>query len=234
MLPGDSSAISPSSQREFATAYHGSAREDILSLVPATVRRVLDVGCGSGQLGAAVKQRTGAEVAGIEINEAAAVAAAAVLDHVVCGSIEDGTVLAQLRPPYDCIIFGDVLEHLVDPWQALKLFAGYLAADGVVVASLPNVGHASLIGGLLRGRWEYQDRGLLDRTHLRFFTRRSIIGLFDQAGLVIQQWERNYRFYENSRRHLRLARWLGRGPLRELFTFQYRVVAVKREKAGRS
>jgi 2-polyprenyl-3-methyl-5-hydroxy-6-metoxy-1,4-benzoquinol methylase len=229
MSANDKSYRSPSSQRPFAEAYHGSVRNDLLELVPSKAQRVLDVGCGSGQLGAAVKQRTGAQVVGIEINEQAAATAASVLDQVICGSIEEESAWQKLEESFDCIIFGDVLEHLVNPWQALNRFAGCLTADGLIIASLPNVGHITIVLGLLRGRWEYQERGLLDRTHLRFFTRRSIRTLFAQAGMEIQRWERNYRFYEDSRRHLRLARWLARGPLRDLFTFQYRVVAAKRK-----
>jgi 2-polyprenyl-3-methyl-5-hydroxy-6-metoxy-1,4-benzoquinol methylase len=234
MLQKDSSYHSPSSERPYAEAYHGSVRRDLLDLVPLKAKRVLDVGCGSGQLGAAVKQRSGAQIVGIEINEQATRAAAAVLDQVICGSIEDETTWQKLEGPFDCIIFGDVLEHLLDPWQALARFADCLTADGVVIASLPNIGHVSIIWGLLRGRWEYQERGLLDRTHLRFFTRRSIHSLFETAGMVIARWERNYRLYEDSRRHLRLVRGLARGPLKDLFTFQYRVVATKSKASSHS
>ena len=206
--------------------YYKSARADILLLVPKEARRVLDVGCGAGQLGQALKEQGVKEVVGIELDQEAAHIAATVLDQVICGPVES-VVLEELGPPYDCIIFGDILEHLVDPWATLRRFATLLTPDGRIVASLPNVAHWSVVAGLLRGRWEYQDRGLLDRTHLRFFTRRSIAALFAQVGLVIERWEHNYRLRESDRRYARLACGLARGPLRDLLTFQYLVVARK-------
>jgi 2-polyprenyl-3-methyl-5-hydroxy-6-metoxy-1,4-benzoquinol methylase len=215
-----------SSRSHPVSIYYKSARPDILPLVPTEARRVLEVGCGVGQLGQALKEQ-GKEVVGIELNQDAARIAAAVLDRVICAPVES-VALDELDPPYDCVIFGDILEHLVDPWTTLRRFATLLASEGRIVASLPNVGHWSVIAGLLRGRWEYRDRGLLDRTHLRFFTWRSIVALFIQADLVIERWERNYRLREADRRYARLARGLARGPLRDVLTFQYLVVARKR------
>jgi len=216
-----------SSDSPVIPVYYRSTREDLLSLVPIEARRVLDVGCGAGQLGQALKEQVNREVMGIELDQEAAHIAATVLDQVICAPVES-VALEELGPPYDCIIFGDILEHLVDPWATLRRFATLLTPDGRIVASLPNVAHWSVVAGLLRGRWEYQDRGLLDRTHLRFFTRRSVTALFAQAGLVIERWERNYRLRESDRRYARMARGLARGPLRDLFTFQYLVVARKR------
>lgn len=218
MKPKDSLAV---------PVYYKSARADILPLVPVKAQRVLDVGCGAGQLGQALKEQVNREVAGIELDQEAACIAATVLDQVICAPVES-VVLEELGPPYDCIIFGDILEHLVDPWVTLRRFTMLLTPEGRIVASLPNVAHWSIVAGLLRGRWEYRDRGLLDRTHLRFFTRRSVTALFVQAGLVIERWERNYRLRESDRRYARLARGLARGPLRDLLTFQYLVVARKR------
>lgn len=210
-----------------SSVYYKSARQDLLSLVPLEAQRVLDVGCGAGRLGEALKRRGNSEVIGIELNQEAAHIAATVLDQVICAPLET-VVLEELGPPYDCIVFADILEHLVDPWATLRRFTALLTPEGRIVASLPNVVYWSIIAGLLRGQWEYQDRGLLDRTHLRFFTRRSITELFTQADLVIERWERNYRLCEADRRYARLARWLARGPLRDLLTFQYLVVARKR------
>ena len=207
-----------------APVYYSSTREDLLTLVPANARRVLDVGCGAGQLGRGLKEQCAREVVGIELDRSAAQIAAGVLDRVICTAVESIPV-KELDPPYDCIIFGDVLEHLVDPWATLSRLATILTSDGSIVASLPNVAHWSVIAGLLKGRWEYQDRGVLDRTHLRFFTRRSIVDLFAQAGLIIEQWGRNYRLFEADKRYARLARLLAKSVLRDLLTFQYVVVA---------
>jgi len=206
--------------------YYKSTRRDLLPLVPPAAQRVLDVGCGTGRLGEALKRRAKREVVGIELNEEAARAAGKVLDRVICAPVES-VVAEELDPPYDCIIFGDILEHLVVPWAILSRFAHFLTPQGRVVASVPNVAYWSIIAGLIRGRWEYQERGLLDRTHLRFFTRRSLVDLFTQADLVIERLERSYRLREADRRWARLARWLGRGPLRDLLTYQFLVVARK-------
>jgi len=206
--------------------YYKSTRQDLLPLVPPAAQRVLDVGCGTGRLGEALKKRANREVVGIELNEEAARAAGAVLDRVICAPVES-VVDEELDPPYDCIIFGDILEHLVAPWAILRRFTDFLSPQGRIVASVPNVAHWSVITGLIRGRREYQERGLLDRAHLRFFTRRSLVDLFAQADLVIERWERNYRLRETDRRWPRLARWLGRGLLRDLLTYQFLVVARK-------
>jgi 2-polyprenyl-3-methyl-5-hydroxy-6-metoxy-1,4-benzoquinol methylase len=135
--------------------------------------------------------------------------------------------LEEIGPPatFDCIIFGDILEHLLDPWETLRRYRTLLDPAGVVIASIPNIGHISVILNLIRGRWEYGERGLLDSTHLRFFTRRSMIELFQKADLEIVRWAANYRLGEVNRRHTRLATRLAKGPLAALLTYQYLVVA---------
>lgn len=216
--------------RSGAHTYFTGVRVDLMELVPTQATRILDVGCGAGRLGEALKKARTTEppryVAGIKLHEGATIAAASVLDKVLATSVENVN-LDELGPPasYDCIIFGDILEHLLDPWEAVRRFRTLLAADGVMVASIPNVGHWTVIAGLIAGRWEYRDRGLLDRTHVRFFTARSIPKLFADADMTIVRWERNYRLMESQRRHQRLANMLARGPLRELLTFQHRIVA---------
>jgi 2-polyprenyl-3-methyl-5-hydroxy-6-metoxy-1,4-benzoquinol methylase len=210
--------------------YFGSVRTDILALVPVDATRILDVGCGMGRLGQALKAERGRFVAGIELHAASAAMAAGVLDQVICASVSD-VRLDELGQPasYDCIIFGDILEHLLEPWETLRRFAALLTPSGVVVASIPNIGHVSIIWGLLRGRWEYGERGLLDRTHLRFFTYRSIHALVQQAGMEIVRCKPNFRLVERDRRYARVARLLGKGPLKSLFAYQYVIVARRRE-----
>ena len=209
----------------FNPSYVGP-REDILRLVPAGVSRVLDVGCSVGTLGLALRER-GARVTGVEIDPRMGAAARQRLDEVHIGSVEDEALFEGLgESTFDCIIFADLLEHLIDPWSALERFAERLAPDGVVVASLPNIRHYTTIRTLLfQGYWPYRDRGIHDRTHLRFFTLRNIRELFDSSGLTIRKLDRNYRIIERPHRLNRLAPLLGLPLLRELFAFQYLVQA---------
>lgn len=168
--------------------YYRLPRQEVAALVPASAKRVLDVGCGAGALGHHLKQRQPCWVSGIEVVPGVAEQARGVLDEVLVGDVES---LVE-RPPrerFDCIVCADVLEHLREPGRVLRaLREGWLAPDGVVVASIPNVRHWSVIRQLLEGRWDYADAGLLDRTHLRFFTRTTLYFLFAEAGFHILEW----------------------------------------------
>ncbi len=159
-------------------------REDLAALVPPS-KRVLDVGCACGGLGLTLKNNGVPFVAGIEFDSMAAIDAQTVLDQVWVG---DAATIPLPYPPewFDAILFADVLEHLADPLAALHHLLPYLRDDGSVVASIPNVGHAGVLYDLVQGAWTYQDAGVLDRTHLRFFTLLEIARLFEQAGLLIE------------------------------------------------
>jgi 2-polyprenyl-3-methyl-5-hydroxy-6-metoxy-1,4-benzoquinol methylase len=148
--------------------------------------RILDVGCASGPFGAALRQ-AGHEVWGIEKSSQAAVARDH-LDHLFLGTVEEFLRSGEATPEsFDVISFIDVLEHLVGPSSVLRDCAGLLRRDGAIVASLPNVAHMAVRVMLLEGRWEYADLGILDRTHLRFFTRRSILDMMADAGLTVHE-----------------------------------------------
>ena len=166
--------------------YFGHARPEVLALIPETARAVLDIGCGAGRLGEAIKGRQPAEVVGIELNEAAATAARRRLDQVFVGDVE---VLDLPLPPgrFDAIVCGDILEHLRDPDRLLLKARAWLAPGGSLIASIPNVRHHSVVRSVLEGNWTYESAGLLDRTHLRFFTRREIEKLFFRAGFAIDE-----------------------------------------------
>ena len=114
------------------------------------------------------------------------------LDRVVTADVErDGFPFAPAS--FDALIFADVLEHLLDPWRVLREAVEVLAEDGVVVASIPNVQNLDVLRRLLRGRWDYRERGILDFGHLRFFTLHGIRGLFAQAGLTMEHIGHRYR-----------------------------------------
>jgi GT2 family glycosyltransferase/tetratricopeptide (TPR) repeat protein/2-polyprenyl-3-methyl-5-hydroxy-6-metoxy-1,4-benzoquinol methylase len=166
--------------------YYGHARPEVVALIPETARTVLDVGCGAGRLGEALKARQQVQVVGIELNEAAAAAARQRLDQVFTGDVER---LELPLPPdgFDAIVCADILEHLRDPDRMLRQALAWLAPDGRLVASIPNVRHHSVIRSLLEGNWTYESAGLLDRDHVRFFTRREIEKLFFRAGFTIEE-----------------------------------------------
>ena len=173
------------------TGYYASERRDLLALVPRGVKRVLDVGCGEGNTGRALKaERSGIVVEGIEKEERVARIAAAHLDEVQCIDLDADTF--TFAEPFDCIICGDVIEHLKDPDAVLRQLHGALSVGGVLLWSVPNVRHYTIIAGLLLGEWEYQDSGILDRTHLRFFTLKSARALLARTGFAIVTIERRF------------------------------------------
>lgn len=163
--------------------YYGNPREDMVGYVPAGTRRMLDVGCGWGRFSEAAKRRYGiAETWGIELDPEAAAVARERVDHVLN---QDAFVALAGMPEgfFDCAVFNDVLEHLVEPQRLLAALRPHLADGATVVASIPNVRYGGVVLDLLlRGRWDYADFGILDRTHLRFFTRASIARMFDETG----------------------------------------------------
>lgn len=167
--------------------YYGNINLDLLSKVPINAKRVLEIGCGSGRLGEAFKARSpSAQYFGIEKFEPAALEARTRLDDVLCIDLEEDLSLTQsLAPRFDALVFGDVLEHLQDPWHVLAELRHYIEPGGVCVACIPNVAHWSVLSGLLQGQWRYADEGLLDRTHLRFFTLDSAIDMFQKAGWTV-------------------------------------------------
>jgi 2-polyprenyl-3-methyl-5-hydroxy-6-metoxy-1,4-benzoquinol methylase len=165
-------------------SYFKKSRTEMLPYVPSAARRILDVGCGAGGFSAQLR-RPGREIWGAEYDPDAAQAAGGVLDKVLCGPIE--SILPQLPARhFDCVVFNDVLEHLVDPFQLLRDIQSYLTSDAVIVASIPNVRYLYHLREVLVDRqWRYRNYGILDRTHLRFFTKLSIIDMFVEAGYSI-------------------------------------------------
>lgn len=161
--------------------YHEDVNWGLLRLWgKRTGLRVLDVGCGFATTSARI-QKLGNEVTGIEESAEACSVARTRLSRVV----QQDLLTAEPEGTYDAIILADVLEHLAWPVGVLKRYLQSLAPDGSVIISLPNVGLWSVRFAHLFGRWEYEDTGVLDRTHLRFFTRRSARWMIDDAGLRI-------------------------------------------------
>jgi len=173
----------PAAQPSSVKGYYANTRPDVQSMIPPSARRILDIGCGEGSMAEEVKNNLGAEVWGIEYMPQAADKARLKLDKVLCGDV--AALLPQLPAAYfDVIICADVLEHLIDPWQVLNSLREKLAPGGAVVASIPNVRFWSVVKNLLEGHWNYTEFGILDRTHLRFFTFESVVALFTAAGFT--------------------------------------------------
>jgi 2-polyprenyl-3-methyl-5-hydroxy-6-metoxy-1,4-benzoquinol methylase len=206
-----------------------------MALVPANALRVLDVGCATGELGAALKARTpGVEVSGIEVDAAMAKVAGGRLDAVVVASAEDLDSLDRElgAARFDCIICADVLEHLVDPWSFLRWAGRMTAASGVIVASLPNVGHLdTLTSVFVRKTWPMRGRGIHDRTHMRFFARRDLEGLLAAGSFDVRSLRRTYRVLERPHRINLAAKYLAVPGLRDLLTYQFLILA---QKSGQS
>lgn len=201
--------------------YYENERREVARLIPAHAKRILDVGCGSGKLGLFFKAaHPECHVTGVEIDPAVAAEAGAVLDAVVVGDIQ------QMSRPFpsasfDCIIFADVLEHTLDPGAILRTVRPLLVPQGVIVCSIPNMRHYTVILQLLRKGWEYADYGLFDRTHLRFFSRRSMERLLLESGFTIEHCEPRVV----ASRKMRAANVLAGGVLREFLAMQYIFVA---------
>lgn len=165
--------------------YYNHARPEVMALVPDTARRILDVGCGTGALGAALKARQECYVEGIEPDEHAAKMADTNLDRVFMGHVELwGAGHRESPPSFDCIVCADVLEHLRDPETVLRHLREVLTPDGTLAVSVPNARHWSVLEGLVNGDFSYTDAGLLDRDHLRMFTRRELQKLLWRAGFA--------------------------------------------------
>lgn len=174
--------------------YYNSPRNDLIAMLAHAPRNVLDVGCGGGATGAEIKRlHPQAYVTGIELSPGPAAIAATRLDRVVSENVEtlDYGQLGYEPGSIDVVLYPDVLEHLYDPWSVLVKLRPYLSADAQVLASIPNIRNLGLIMQLASGDWQYTAWGLLDVTHIRFFSKKSIVDMFDRAGLQVRALRAN-------------------------------------------
>jgi 2-polyprenyl-3-methyl-5-hydroxy-6-metoxy-1,4-benzoquinol methylase len=160
-------------------------RLDLQEYIPVEARVLLDIGCAAGMFGAALKQRQDCTVVGIETNPAFAQAAATRLDRVLVADVET-LIEPEFSQKFDCITCGDVLEHLRDPWAMVTKLSAWLRPDGRLIATVPNVGHWSIVSDLVQGRWDLVPFGLLCWGHLRFFTRSGIEQMVRDSGLTLE------------------------------------------------
>lgn len=167
-------------------AYYEQTRHDIAELIPTDAKTLLDIGCGSGQLGRFLKTRQDCHITGIEQEQLIAYQAATALDLVYCG---DALVQLDKFPnaQFDVIILADILEHIADTDSVLQKIHSKLKQEGKLIISIPNVRHESIVNNLFQGNWQYQTEGILDRTHLRFFTLKSLVRTLINHDFFIEQ-----------------------------------------------
>lgn len=181
------------------------------------------MGCAQGANGRWLKEQYGSAVSGVELDPNMAAAAKRVLSEVQVGDLNRTTLLELYGGRrFDLVLMGDVLEHLVDPWTALQHARSLLSPDGRIIISLPNINHyTTLLSLTLMQRWPYRSRGIHDRTHLRFFTRKNMIEMYRAAGLTVDHESRNLRLAESPVGWNSIAKAFDFHPCRAYFTYQY-------------
>lgn len=241
---GENSKIRYSSQYQdlkfyekwkFDLEYYALPKESMIQMIRHSREEqitVLEVGCGCGTTLARIKYLwKNAEICGIELNEKVARLGAGV-GNVVAGNIESFAFPYE-KKSFDYIILADVLEHLHEPAEILKQLMEYLKDDGRILCSIPNIMNQNVIAGLLMGRFQYEKDGILDRTHLRFFTLNSIKEMVDLCGLEMEVLNATFNPVTENREEQELLEALYKLPHlaeKELFAvYQYVFSAKKRE-----
>lgn len=170
-------------------AYEDLPRPGVQHLLARPPRRLLDIGCASGGVAAAMKKDIpGLWAWGCELNAQTAQVAASRLDHVTTVPREQwGASDLALLKTVDTVLLLDVLEHMYNPWAELEFLAANLPADAQVIVSLPNIGHIQVMAALSQGRFPYAALGILDVTHVRFFTFAEMVAMFQQTGFRVEE-----------------------------------------------
>lgn len=232
-------SLSPYAQHAFVPETQNDSWANMFGFIPDG-SRVLDVGCSTGNFGAALAEHKGCTVVGVDLNEADI--------EVAVGRLSAAYVLDVLDPDarqrlgrFDVIVFGDVIEHLLDPRAVLSVMHELLAEGGVIVYSIPHMGHFSVRADLIDGRFPYTDIGLLDRTHLHFYDRQEVFSVFEDAGFTIDREKPTTAVFPRSWIESRLSA-MGLSAADSFFAmleatdahvFQYVGVAVPRGDAPR-
>ncbi|MBC8555846.1 MAG: class I SAM-dependent methyltransferase [Candidatus Brocadiales bacterium] len=168
--------------------YGDNPRNELIDLIKVVPEQIFEIGCGSGATGMAIKQKfPDAKYIGMDSNKDAAEIAQTRLDKVIVSDIDKVPLdtFGLEKECFDLIICADILEHLYDPWKIINDLRSYLTTDGKILASIPNVQYIEHIVNVLDGNWKYEDHGLMDATHIRFFTLNEIIKMFNGTGYNI-------------------------------------------------
>lgn len=184
-MADDSQASRETLYTEKTAGYFSGARGDMVALLSTGPdAHILEIGCGDGATGAVARAAGKAgHYLGIELMPEVAAQARTRLSEVITGNIEQ-LDLTPFHGQFDALIMSEVIEHLVDPWETLTRLLACVKPGGEIIASSPNVAHRKVIGDLIAGRFEYMSEGVMDRTHLRWFTPRSYRALFEEAGCI--------------------------------------------------
>lgn len=208
--------------QEADDAYYSHLRADFVNLFPEKASRVLDIGCATGQALGHFKRRGASQTVGIELRDDVADIArqSGNVDALHVGDFM-ALELPYTHAHFDVILASFVLEHVPDPWAALSRIRSLLTPEGVLIASLPNVQHISVsIPLLLRGKWEYEAEGIMDRTHLRFFSRSTIQDMLRDSGLDAVEFKPEFAGLKNI-----LLNRLTLGLFPDLFAYAFNFVA---------
>lgn len=209
--------------------YYGLIREEIFSLVPANSKKVLDIGGGFGGTSAELKRRGKADY--VVLTDLVADNHDPDVDRAYSGNLEDPEFLKHIlsrEGPFDTVLCLDVLEHLRDPWSVVANIHAGLAPNGVIVASIPNMRHVNLVLPLVfKGKFELTDRGLRDRTHLRWFVRDSAIALMTGSGLALEKIAGK----PSKARWHKWTNFLTFGAFRSFFEKQYLIVVRNKSES---
>jgi methionine biosynthesis protein MetW len=203
-------------------AYTG-LRSDVIELIKGNPIKVLDVGCSNGVLLGYLKSKLGASyTVGIECDPGFAEEAAKNADRIIVADLDTFDVATLDESKFDLIVLADVLEHTKNPASVLREILKSAEPNAQVVLALPNIQHWTAIKNLFIGEWPQLERGLFDKTHLRFFTFRSIKDLADISGLEIEEVSCNFRFVDAPRSRInRFAKIFAFRPLKPFFAYQY-------------
>lgn len=164
--------------------YFDGVNHRLLEYIPLSAQLILEIGCAKGALGQIVKERQPCEYWGLDQHRPSIEIASDHLDHAICLDVEDESPLPLPNTYFDCLVFGDVLEHLRNPENLLRKLKQHLAPNCTLAVNVPNVAHWTVLEQLLSGNFEYSDSGILDRTHLRFFTPGSFRTMLWEVGFV--------------------------------------------------
>lgn len=202
-------------------------RNDIISVLPVNLKKILDVGCSTGALGEEIKKIIpGCKIWGIEFDKAMGNEALLKLDKVFIDNAESLLKEERISEKFDCIIFADILEHLYDPWEVIKKSRKHLNDGGIIIASIPNIRYYKVFVEIfLKGNWPRDQRGIFDKTHLRYFTKKNIDELFNEAGLKIMRVKRNFRLIDRKSALNKISNFTNIPLVKDFFTFQFIVVA---------